>query len=133
MLTGTCHCGQARWTLKGDPGTVTACNCTLCRRYWTLWPYDYEAERISLHGLTSSYRRQDQENPGLEIVFCPTCAGILAWRGLRLHPGGRRRMAVNMRLAPPDAVADLPLRHFDGLGAFQDLPSSGKRVRDLWA
>lgn len=133
MLTGTCHCGRARWTLQGDPGSVTACNCTLCRRYGVLWAYDYEGERIALHGATASYVRTDVSDPALEIVFCPTCAGVLAWRGLRLKADGRRRIAVNVRLAPPEEVADLPVDHFDGLGAFEDLPSQGKCVRDLWA
>ncbi|MDE2462228.1 MAG: GFA family protein, partial [Alphaproteobacteria bacterium] len=36
MLTGTCHCGAAHWTFEGDPGAITACNCTLCRRYGAL-------------------------------------------------------------------------------------------------
>jgi hypothetical protein len=51
---------------------------------------------------------------------------------LRVDGDGRRRIAVNVRLAPPEAVADLPVDHFDGLDAFEDLPSDGKCVRDLW-
>jgi len=41
-------------------------------------------------------------------------------------------MAVNIRLAPPDAVADLAIDHFDGLDTFEDLPRDGRCVRDLW-
>lgn len=133
MLTGSCHCGQSRWTLEGDPGSVTACNCTLCRRYGTLWAYDYEGERIAVSGPTASYSRAGKDDPSLEILFCPTCACVLAWRGLRLRADGRRRMAVNLRLAPPDAVAHLPIDHFDGLDTFDELPSTGRCVRDLWA
>ena len=59
MLTGTCHCGAAHWTLEGDPGSVTACNCTLCRRYGTLWAYDYVDERIRLAGPLSAYARAE--------------------------------------------------------------------------
>jgi hypothetical protein len=132
MLSGQCHCGRAHWTLEGDPGRITACNCTLCARYGALWAYDYESERIALHGPTASYRRHGKADPALEILFCPTCAAVLAWRGLRLDPDGRRRMAVNIRLAPVDAVADLPIDHFDGLNSFDDLPSDGRVVRDLW-
>ncbi|MDP1873537.1 GFA family protein [Phenylobacterium sp.] len=133
MLKGTCHCGQSHWTLEGDPGSATACNCTLCRRYGALWAYDYEDERISLDGPTSSYRRPDEEDPGLEILFCASCGCMLSWRGLRLRPDGRRRMAVNLRLAPPEAVAHVPIRSFDGLDTFEDLPPTGRCVRDLWA
>ncbi|AJC79893.1 GFA family glutathione-dependent formaldehyde-activating protein [Rhizobium etli bv. phaseoli str. IE4803] len=132
MLTGSCHCGKTSWTLEGDPGSITACNCTLCRRYGVLWAYDYEGERIDLTGQTASYTRAGRENSSLEILFCPSCACVLSWRALRLQKDGRRRMAVNIRLAPPDLVADLPIDHFDGLETFEDLPSQGRCVRDLW-
>ncbi|TIO31212.1 GFA family protein [Mesorhizobium sp.] len=132
MLTGTCHCGAAHWTLEGDPGSITACNCTLCRRYGALWAYDYVDERIRLAGPTSSYTRAGEHASSLEILFCPTCGCVLAWRGLRSSPAGRTRIAVNVRLAPPDAVADLPIDHFDGLHKFEDLPSDGRCVRDMW-
>jgi hypothetical protein len=58
---------------------------------------------------------------------------VLGWRGLRLETDGRRRMAVNLRLAPPDAVYHLSIDHFDGLDTFEDLPSKGRCVRDLWS
>lgn len=132
MLIGSCHCGKASWTLTGDPGSITACNCTLCRRYGTLWAYDYEGARISISGPTASYTRAAEKEPSLEILFCPTCACVLSWRGLHLQKDGRRRMAVNLRLAPPDLVYDLPIDRFDGLDTFEDLPSDGKCVRDLW-
>jgi hypothetical protein len=132
MLTGSCHCGAAHWSLEGDPGGITACNCTLCRRYGTLWAYDYENERIRLTGPVAAYRRADSADPSLEILFCPTCACVVAWRGLRLSDTGRRRIAVNVRLAPPEAVADLPIDHFDGLVTFDDLPRDGRCVRDFW-
>ena len=132
MLRGTCHCGAAHWTLEGDPGSITACNCTLCRRYGTLWAYDYADERIRVAGPMSSYTRTGKETSSLEILFCPTCAGVVAWRGLRLDAAGRRRFAVNVRLAAPEAVADLAIDHFDGLDTFDDLPRDGRCVRDLW-
>jgi hypothetical protein len=132
MLTGTCHCGAAHWTLEGDPGSITACNCTLCRRYGALWAYDYVDERIRLAGPTGAYTRSGKDAPSLEILFCPTCACVLAWRGLRASAAGRTRIAVNVRLAPPDTVADLPIDHFDGLHTFEDLPRDGRCVRDMW-
>jgi hypothetical protein len=133
VLNGSCPCGAAGWTLTGDPGSVTACNCTLCHRYGALWAYDFEGGRISIVGQTSSFRRAGTADPSLEIVFCPSCAGVLAWRGLRLENDGRRRMAVNVRLADLDSVADLSIDHFDGLDTFEDLPSGGQTVRNVWA
>jgi len=131
-LSGSCHCGATGWTLRGDPGGITACNCTLCRRYGTLWAYDYENERIEVTGPTRAYTRQGKEHPSLEIHFCPACGCVTHWRGLNVDGNGRRRIAVNIRLASPDDVADLPIDHFDGLDTFDDLPRDGRRVRDLW-
>ena len=131
MLRGSCHCGSSGWTIEGDPGPATACNCTLCRRYGALWAYDYEGERIEIDGPTTAYARQGK-SPSLEIRFCPICGCVVCWRGLALDAEGRRRMAVNLRLAPPEAVAHLPIDHFDGLVSFDDLPRDGRCVRDMW-
>ena len=131
-LQGTCHCGASGWRLEGDPGSITACNCTLCRRYGALWSYGYEGETITLSGPRVSYTRPGKADPSLEILFCPTCGCVLSWRGLRLEKDGRRRMAVNVRLAAPDDVADLRIDHFEGLDSFEDLPGDGRCVRDMW-
>lgn len=96
MLIGICHCGRACWTLSGDPGAVTACNCTLCRRYGALWAYDYENERIRLEGPTTVYQREGETPAEIETHFCPTCGCLLCWRDLSTTADGRRRMAVNV-------------------------------------
>ena len=132
VLEGRCHCGACGWTLTGDPGPVTACNCSLCHRYGALWAYDFEGERIVLSGPTRTYRRVGKADPALEVHFCPDCAGVVAWRGLRLEEDSKRRLAVNIRLTDAQAVAHLPIDHFDGLDTFDDLPSDGRCVRDLW-
>ena len=132
MLEGACHCGGARWTLEGDPGSITACNCTLCRRYGALWAYDFEGERIRVSGPTTAYKRSGKDDPALEIRFCATCGCVICWRGLRVDAEGHRRIAVNVRMAEPAEVADLPIDHFDGLGSFEDVSQDGRCVRDLW-
>jgi hypothetical protein len=132
-LIGLCHCGETSWLLDGDPGRITACNCTLCSRYGALWAYDFEDERIRLEGGTNTYTRAAKANPTLEIHFCPNCACVLAYRELQRDGDGRRRIAVNIRLAPPDSVAHLAIDHFDGRDNFEDMPPDGRCVRDLWA
>ncbi len=53
------------------------------------------------------------------------------WPGLRLEEDGRRRMAVNVRLpSEPGVVAAIPIDHFDGFDTIEDLPRSGRCVRD---
>ena len=129
MLTGSCHCGQVRWTYDGDPGGATACNCTICRRYGVLWIYGHEGEEIALSGPTRKYLWGDRE---LEFHFCPDCGCVAAWRGVEPGKDGRRRIAVNVRLSEPDTVADLPIDHFEGLVSFTDLPRDGRCVSDMW-
>lgn len=132
MLMGSCHCGALTWTLEGDPGRATACNCTLCRRYGAPWAYDHENERIRVSRPSVAYARPGKADPALEILFCPTCGCVACWRGLRPDDAGRRRIAVNLRLADPAAVADIGIDRFDGLDTFDDLPADGRCVRDLW-
>jgi hypothetical protein len=46
---------------------------------------------------------------------------------------GRRRLAVNLRLvSDPDAMAVIPIDHFDRLATFDDLPRDGRCVGHMW-
>jgi hypothetical protein len=56
----------------------------------------------------------------------------VCWRGRDTDAAGRRRTAVNLRLAEPDAVAQILIDHFDGLDTFDDLPRDGRCVGDYW-
>ena len=128
MIQGSCLCGAVRWRLDALPESATACNCTACRRYGVLWAYDHENEGIRVSGATQAYVR----GPDIEFHFCPVCGCVAFWRGQHADAQGRRRIAVNLRLAEPDAVAAIPVDHSDGLDTFEDLPRDGRCVRDLW-
>ena len=129
MVEGTCHCGSVRWTFAGVPESVTACNCTLCRRYGGLWAYDYENEGvITFSGPTETYARGRH----IAFHFCSRCACVAYWRAFEIEDG-RRRVAVNLRLAvDPAVIAALPIDHFDGLESWEDLPRDGRCVADMW-
>jgi hypothetical protein len=128
VISGACHCGAVSWQFEGQPDGATACNCTVCRRYGTLWAYDYEGEGIKIFGRTQPYIRGDS----IEFHFCSVCGSIAFWRGQRPDQEGRRRIAVNLRLAEPETVANIPIDHFDGLNTFKDLPRDGRCVGDYW-
>lgn len=129
MLEGRCHCGKVGWTFAGVPEGATACNCTICRRYGTLWAYDHEGEGIHVSGPTKAYVRGHRS---IGFHFCPDCGCVAYWRALEPGKDGRRRIAVNLRLSDAEAVAAIPLDHFDGLATFDDLPRDGKCVADVW-
>jgi hypothetical protein len=40
---------------------------------------------------------------------------VAFWRGLQKDERGKNRIAVNLRLLEPTAVAHIPIDHFDGL------------------
>ena len=128
MIEGSCHCGAVQWQFEGMPESVTACNCTVCRRYGVLWAYDYENEGIRVSGVTKAY------TPGEHIGFhfCPECGCLGYWRSLAADRQGRRRIAVNVRLTEPAPIAQIPIDHFDGLDSFDDLPRDGRCVGDYW-
>jgi len=129
VIEGSCHCGAVRWRFEATPEGATACNCTVCRRYGVLWIYGHEGEDVFVDGPTKAYARGRKY---LNFNFCPECGCVVSWRSNHIGKNGRRRLAVNVRLAEPEAVADIPIDHFDGLHSFEDLPRDGKRVADYW-
>ena len=68
----------------------------------------------------------------IQFHFCSACGCVAFWRAQRKDKEGRRRIAVNLRLAEPEAVARIPIDHFDGLNTFSDLPRDGRCVGDYW-
>lgn len=132
--TGQCLCGAVRWRYRGAIPDATICNCTACRRYGVLWAYGNDGEEISVEdphaALTAYMRRADSP---LTFNFCRICGNVVTWRGRGLNDKGKIRIAVNVRLADPDVVANVPLQQFDGLHTFDDLfPRDGRTVKDVW-
>ena len=129
MIEGSCHCGAVRWRLEATPEAATACNCTVCRRYGVLWAYGHEGEDVEVSGTTRAYLRG--ESSPLAFHFCPDCGCIAYWRAVAPHKG-RRCIAVNLRLAEPEAVASITIDHLDGLESWRNIPRSGHSVGDMW-
>jgi len=129
MLEGSCHCGAVRWEFDGEPESATACNCTICRRYGVLWAYGHEGDGVRVSGSTSVYAWAGKR---LGFHFCPDCGCIAYWRAIAPAQDGRRRIGVNLRLAEPEAVGAIAVRHLDGLGRFEALPNDGRCVADMW-
>ena len=131
MLNGSCHCGTVTWRFDRIPDDATVCNCTVCRRYGVIWAYDYEGEAIHVSGPNEVYTRSDDAVLGFH--FCGDCGCVAYWRASRAGDDGRRRIAVNLRLADdPDAVADIVIEHFDGFDQFKDTGTDGRCVKDYW-
>lgn len=130
MLKGTCHCGTVTWTLAATPESITACNCTICRRYGALWAYGYIGHDIHTTGQTATYRRQD--GGAIDFYFCRNCGCITHYVAVVAGDDGRRWTAVNVRMTDPGQVDALPIDHFDGHDTFDDLPRDSRVVKDMW-
>ncbi len=133
MIRGSCHCGSIHWEFDGVPESTTACNCTACRRIGALWAYDWDNEGIRIRAVPGMLAGYVRPNDDLAFHFCKSCGNTTHWRGLAPSENGKTRIAVNLRLSEhPEEVAKIPVRHFDGLDSWSDLPEDGKCVADLW-
>lgn len=129
MIEGACHCRSVRWTFEGVPESATSCNCTLCRRWGALWAYGFKDEEIRINGPTHAYLRDPKM---IEFHFCPDCGCVAYWCTPEPGPDGRRYLAINLRLAELDDIAEVPINRFNGLENSGNLPRDGTCVADVW-
>lgn len=132
ITRGSCHCGAVHWEFRGPIPDATICNCTVCRRYGVLWAYAYDGDGIEVKdesGALSSYIRGSEK---ISFNFCRHCGNLVSWRSVKPGKNGKMRIAVNLRLAEPNDVADVRLQRFDGLHSFDDLPDDGRRAAHVW-
>lgn len=101
MIRAACHCGAVRFEIAEAPSWVMDCNCTLCRRYGTLWSY-YRNDQAKLLckpdiAATSIYSWNDKS---LGFHFCKTCGCLTHFQALAPHPplilGVNARMMVGL-------------------------------------
>jgi hypothetical protein len=74
----TCHCGQLRLTVEGEPFAVSICNCLACqRRTGSAFGMQagFKADQVTVVGRYSDYSRISDEADRKEHVFhfCPDC------------------------------------------------------------
>lgn len=130
--TGTCHCGAVHWHYRGPIEGGTTCNCTVCRRYGVIWAYGHVGEEITVTAPQGGLTHYSWGDRHISFDFCNACGNVVSWTGLKPGMDGKTRIAVNLRLAEPEAVASVPLYRFDGLHSFDDLPLDGRTVGDVW-
>ena len=118
MLTATCHCGAVRIEVSRRPRTLTNCNCSICRRYGTLWAYykTSEVRVIGAVGATSTYAWGDKS---LRFVRCSTCGCITHWEPT--HPREDSKMGVNARNFEPGSLESIRIRLLDGASTWKYL------------
>jgi hypothetical protein len=118
LLTATCHCGAVHVEVPRRPRRLTSCNCSICRRYGTLWAY-YKVHDVRIRaepGALSSYAWGDRS---LKFVPSATCGCITHWEPA--EAGEDRRMGVNARNLEPGAIEGVRVRRLDGASTWKFL------------
>lgn len=110
-IQGTCLCKAVQLGVASLPRQVTQCNCSVCRRYGTLWGY-YRRSAVSITAPRGALESYSVRARGLKFVRCRTCGCVIRW----LRPGAHRdlRMGINMRLFDHAVMADVPVKVLDG-------------------
>lgn len=118
MPSAICHCGAVRIEIPRRPRTLTSCNCSICRRYGTLWAY-YKAASVKVtakRGATTGYV---WGNRRLRFVRCNACGCVTHWEPVGRKPGGK--MGVNARNLEPSLIRGIRIRHLDGASTWRYL------------
>jgi len=78
MLTGSCLCGDVRFTVTGEPFDPAACHCRQCRKMsGHVWAAAIVAEAgIAIEGPVRWYEATPRARRG----FCPRCGSSLFWQ-----------------------------------------------------
>jgi hypothetical protein len=110
-IQGTCLCKAVQLGAARLPRQVTQCNCSVCRRYGTLWAY-YRRSAVSITAPRDALENYSVRARGLKFVRCRTCGCVICWDS---HRKGRdQRMGVNTRLLDHALMADVPVKVLDG-------------------
>jgi hypothetical protein len=118
VIEAACHCGAVRIELARMPRTVTACNCSMCRRYGTLWAY-YRTRDVRVCGARGSTSAYIWGNRTIRFVRCSNCGCVTHWEAVKKSAEGRA--GVNARNLEPGALRGMRVRHLDGAATWKYL------------
>ena len=78
----SCHCGQLRLEVAGEPEWVSICNCLACQRrtgsafgMQARWPKD----QVEVSGRATEYTRISDAGDERTFRFCPDCGATVFW------------------------------------------------------
>ena len=118
IIKGNCHCGAVSFACVGQPERLVACNCSICRRLRPLLAHG-TSDTITVQaapGATLAYVQGDRL---LAYHTCRICGCTTHWESVEGE--SPMRMAVNMALADPQDIAQIPVRRFDGADSWRFL------------
>jgi hypothetical protein len=123
MLEASCHCGAVRIEVPRKPRSVTSCNCSICRRYGTLWAY-YRASEVRVKAPPKGTHAYAYGERSIRFVRCVTCGCITHWEFARKG----ERVGVNARNFDPQVLRGVPVRLLYGAATWKTLDRRAGRV-----
>jgi hypothetical protein len=118
LIEGSCHCGAIRFTVSQLRDWLTRCNCSYCRRTGGLWLHA-PCDKVSVTYDRNAVVRYIQGDRTLANITCATCGCTTHWEPLNPHEVSH--MGVNCNMSPPEQIAGMRIRHFDGAEAWEYL------------
>ena len=109
--SGGCHCGQVRYDVTADLGSVAACNCSICVKRGALWTF-VSVESFALRAGAEDLVDYQFAKKVIHHLFCRHCGVASFSRGL--SPSGKEMVAINVRCLDGIDVATLQPAPVDG-------------------
>jgi len=121
MISATCHCGAIQIDIPSAPESVTACNCSICRRLGALWAfYPIEAVGIAIRpGAADEYSWGKATRRFVRCRICGCTTHVSP-----VNPKPESKVEVNIRLFAPPELGHFRLRFFDGADTWKYLDES---------
>ncbi len=125
MVEASCHCGAVRVEVPRKPRSLTSCNCSICRRYGTLWCY-YRSGDVEVRAARGAIEAYAYGSQSIQFVRCATCGCVMHWEERK--KGALGRMGINARNFDPAVIQGVPVRLLDGAGTWKSLDRRAGRV-----
>lgn len=118
MHKSSCHCGAVEIEIYQLPARLVACNCSICRRYASLWGHlTQETAKVSYEpGAASFYKWGDG---AIEFYHCNSCGCVTHYE--LIDKDSEARLSVNFQMFPQDLVDTLETKRFDGADSWKFL------------
>lgn len=111
MIEGSCHCGDVVFSISEEPAWLTRCNCSICRRYASLWGH-IDSSSVTVTAAKDATVAYVHGDRSLAFHSCKNCGCTTHWEGLSAAGGGP--MAVNFRMCEKKDIDRFRIRDFDG-------------------
>ena len=113
MIESSCHCGAVQIQIEAEaPTALTSCNCSICRRYGSLWAY-FSSAQVKVKAAEDATQQYVWGDKMLAFVRCSTCGCMSHWVGLDPNSSSDQ-MGINARLFTNLDISPIRVRRFDG-------------------